>query len=86
MKRRSGGWRCQCRQSTRHSEVFFDRAALLEPDDSEPSEERWRIIGLAQGKVLFVVFTERDDDVKRIISARQATKREEREYFSQAAP
>jgi uncharacterized DUF497 family protein len=66
-------------------EVFLDGAALLEPDDSEPGEERWRIIGLAQGRVLFVVFTERGGDVKRIISARKATRREEREYFGQAA-
>jgi uncharacterized DUF497 family protein len=67
-------------------EVFLDGMALLEPDDSGSDEERWRIIGLAQGRVLFVVFTERGGDVKRIISARKATRREEREYFGQAAP
>jgi uncharacterized DUF497 family protein len=67
-------------------EVFLDGMALLEPDDSGSDEERWRIIGLAQGRVLFVVFTERGGDVKRIISARKAIKREERAYFDQAAP
>jgi uncharacterized protein len=66
-------------------DVFFDRIALFEPDDSEPGEERWRIIGLAQGRVYFVVFTERNNDVKRIISARKATKREQRDYFGQTA-
>jgi uncharacterized protein len=54
--------------------------------DSDADEERWRIIGLAGSKVLFVVYVERDDDVIRIISAREASKREEREYFGQAAP
>jgi uncharacterized DUF497 family protein len=66
--------------------VFRDPAAIIEFDDSDPDEERWRIVGLAGDKVLFVVFTERDDSVTRIISARKANKREERAYFGQAAP
>lgn len=66
--------------------VFLDQAALVELDDRYPDEDRWRIIGLAQGRVLFVVFTERDDHVIRIISARKATKHEERTYFGQTAP
>jgi uncharacterized protein len=65
--------------------VFRDPACLSSLDDSA-DEERWRVIGLAGGKVLVVVFTERNDDVIRIISAREASKREEREYFGQAAP
>jgi len=67
-------------------EVFLDRAAILQPDDSNPDEQRWSIIGLAGGRVLFVVVTERDNDVTRIISARKANKREERDYFGQATP
>ena len=67
-------------------EVFLDPACLSSLDDSSADEERWRVIGLAGGKVLFVVFTERNGDVIRIISAREASKREEREYFGQAAP
>jgi uncharacterized protein len=66
-------------------EVFLDPNALTEADD-DPSEERWRTIGLARGRVLFVVSTERDGDVIRIISARKASKREEQAYFGQAAP
>jgi len=66
--------------------VFLDPAAIFEPDDSDPDEERWRAIGLADGRLLFVVFTERDDDVTRIISARKANKREERAYLGQATP
>jgi uncharacterized DUF497 family protein len=67
-------------------QVFSDPAAIIEPDDSDPAEERWRVIGLAGGRVLFVVFTERGEDVIRIISAREASKPEERDYFGQAAP
>jgi uncharacterized DUF497 family protein len=67
-------------------DVFLDRAGLIDIDDSDPDEERWRIIGRASGRLLFVVFTEPDDDVIRIISAREANKREERRYYGQAAP
>jgi uncharacterized DUF497 family protein len=66
--------------------VFRDPARLISLDDGREGEERWRTIGLAGGKVLFVVYTERNDDVIRIISARKANKREEQEYFGQAAP
>lgn len=67
-------------------EVFRDPDRLIIPDDQIVDEERWCTIGLASGRVLFVVFTERDDDVIRIISARKANKREERKYFGQTAP
>ncbi len=66
--------------------MFVDPAALVELDDMRRNEERWRIIGLAGGQVLFVVYTERDNDVTQVISARKATKSEERSYFGQAAP
>jgi uncharacterized protein len=55
-------------------------------DESHSGEERWRVIGRAGDKLLFVVFTEPDEDVIRIISAREANKREERRYHGQAAP
>ena len=64
-------------------DVFRDPARLSNLDDSRADEERWRIIGLAGGKVFLVVYTERDDDVIRIISAREANKREERSSFGQ---
>jgi uncharacterized DUF497 family protein len=68
-------------------DVFHDPACLCSLDDSsEDEEERWRIIGLAGGKVLLVVFTERNNDVIRIVSAREANKREERDHFGQTAP
>lgn len=65
--------------------VFRDPFALTEPDD-EPAEERWRIIGLAQTGVLFVVFTERSGGVIRIISARRANRHEQDRYYRQAFP
>jgi len=67
-------------------DVFRDPARLSCLDEGSEAEERWRIIGVAGGKVLFVVYTERDDDVIRIISAREANNREERYYFGQTAP
>jgi uncharacterized protein len=60
--------------------VFQDRFAIVEPDE-EPSEERWRLIGMVRNALLFVVFTEQaaaDPTVVRLISARQATKAERR--------
>ena len=42
-------------------------------------EERWLAIGIVS-RVLFVVFTERSENVIRIISARTGTKAEKRLY------
>lgn len=67
-------------------DVFLDPAGIIDSDASDPLEERWRMIGRVDAKLLFVVFTERDDDVIRIISAREASKREERLYYGQTAP
>lgn len=54
--------------------VFFDENAVLVADPCV-TEERWDVIGLVD-KVLFVVYTERAENVIRIISARPATKEE----------
>lgn len=43
-------------------------------------EERWRAIGLMRQLVGVVVYTERREDVVRIISARKATRQEVRLY------
>ncbi|MBR4796655.1 MAG: BrnT family toxin, partial [Spirochaetia bacterium] len=40
----------------------------------------WNAIGMVE-EVLFVVFTEIDDDCIRIISARKAEKEEKYEYY-----
>ena len=64
--------------------VFADRYALIEDDDGNDFEVRWRIIGLSASKILFVVYTEIEDDVVRIISARKATRHEQNRYYRQA--
>ena len=53
----------------------------------EDEEDRWISIGRVDFAVIYVANTVRDDEngeeIIRIISARKATPREEREYFSQ---
>ena len=60
--------------------VFNDPFKIILPDlyHSE-KEERWLAIGVVS-RVLFVVFTERSENIIRIISARVGTKAEVRLY------
>jgi len=60
--------------------VFKDPLRIILPDlyHSE-KEERWLAIGCVS-RVLFVVFTERSENIIRIISARTATKAERKLY------
>ena len=61
--------------------VFEDPFAIEFLDDREDyGEERFVIIGLVDAQVLYVAYTERDDAI-RIISARRATKHEQKAYF-----
>lgn len=62
--------------------VFRDPFAIERIDDREDyGEERFVIVGMAQGQVLlFVAYAERGNRI-RIISARRATKHEENDYF-----
>jgi uncharacterized DUF497 family protein len=65
--------------------VFKDPLAVEFLDDRQDyGEERFVIIGAADGHVLSVAYTERKD-VIRIISARRATKHEEEAYRNQIA-
>jgi uncharacterized DUF497 family protein len=66
--------------------VFRDPFAIDFLDDREEyGEERFVMIGMAEGKVLlFVAYTEREEHI-RIISARRATQYEQDEYFQQNA-
>jgi len=61
--------------------VFLDPAALTfqDPDHSEDEDRAITIGRSAQQRVLFVAHTEREDRT-RIISARRATPREQRQY------
>jgi uncharacterized protein len=66
--------------------VFSDPFAIERLDDREEhGEERFVIIGAAEGKaLLFVAYTEREERI-RIISARRATQNEQDDYFRQNA-
>ena len=66
--------------------VFKDPFAIELVDDREDyGEERFVIVGMAEGRVLlFVAYTEREGRI-RIISARRATQHEQDEYFRQNA-
>ena len=60
--------------------VFKDPKRIERYDEKHSdTEDRWNVIGLV-GKVLFVVYTERGDNI-RLISARRATKEETEEYY-----
>jgi uncharacterized protein len=61
--------------------VFADVRALTKPDTLHSEfEPRYQTLGVStQLRILLVVTTERDDNV-RIISARKATSPERREY------
>jgi hypothetical protein len=66
--------------------VFDDAFANDRLDDRENyGEERFVIIGMAEGQMLlFVAYTERDERI-RVISARRATQYEQDDYFEQNA-
>jgi uncharacterized protein len=64
--------------------AFEDAFALVEYDASEDyGEDRFLLTGRAAGSIVVVVFTERKGRV-RIISAREATEHERRNYFRAA--
>ena len=58
----------------------FDDDQAVEAPDADPDEERFKIIGLAAGRLLTVVHTERRAQRFRIISAWKATKDEAKTY------
>ena len=66
--------------------VFSDPFAVERLDEREEhGEERFVIIGAAEGEaLLFVAYTEREERI-RIISARRATQYEQDDYFKKNA-
>lgn len=66
--------------------VFRDPFAIELLDDREDyGENRFVIVGMADGHVvLLVAYTERDECI-RIISARRATRYEQEDYYRQNA-
>jgi uncharacterized DUF497 family protein len=61
--------------------VFDDAFALIEQDVSEEyGEDRFLAIGMVEGVLIGVVYTERGERI-RIISARKANNHEQRKYY-----
>ncbi|MFQ4137017.1 BrnT family toxin [Nodosilinea sp. PGN35] len=65
--------------------VFYDDNArvIFDPDNSL-EEDRYLILGMSEASQLLLVchVYRRNDEVIRVISARRATSREERQYWS----
>lgn len=62
--------------------VFDADSVTVEDDRYNYGKQRFIIFGLLQGRVVAVVYTEREEFI-RIISARKATNYEQRSYFEQ---
>ena len=61
---------------------LLDPQALAQEDADSEGEARWLLIGMsASARLLTVVYTLRDEDRIRVISARKAT-RTEAEYYA----
>ena len=66
--------------------VFEDAGALDEIDDRfDYGEERYRIVGMVNGRLMMVSYTLREHRI-RIISARPASRQLENEYARQNPP
>jgi len=64
--------------------VFTDVFAIDQPDDREDyGEERITLLGMADGRLVLVAYTIRDDRI-RIISARGAEPYEQRIYHEKS--
>ena len=65
------------------AELLAGKSECLEIFDATHSidEDRFISIGIIGRGVIVVVWTERDEDLTRIISARMATPREQRRYW-----
>jgi uncharacterized DUF497 family protein len=63
-------------------EPVFDFPMITLDDDSEEyGELRLQSLGMFHGKVVFLVWTPRDDDTAHLISCRYADRQETNEYF-----
>jgi len=60
--------------------AFYDQYAISMPDPAAANEERFILVGMdAVGRIVLVVYTCRGNSI-RIISARAATKAEQKNY------
>jgi uncharacterized protein len=59
---------------------MFDSPMLIEPDDrSDYGEDRWFGLGFLHNNIAVVIWTERQNDVIRIISVRRANRHEQQQ-------
>jgi uncharacterized protein len=66
--------------------VFGDPGVLDDPDETmDYGEERFRAVGMVNGRIIAVFYTQRDARI-RIISARKATRKEQSAYARQDPP
>ncbi|CDX46803.1 conserved hypothetical protein [Mesorhizobium plurifarium] len=63
----------------KHGVAFADARRLFDDRSMDYEEERFIGIGIVNGLVLTVVYTERGDRI-RLISARKATRHEQKAY------
>ncbi len=60
---------------------LFDPFALVREDEDAEGEVRFVLVGMSrEDRLLTVCYTLREEEIIRLISARQATRREERQY------
>jgi uncharacterized protein len=60
---------------------LLDPMALTQEDDAAAGEARWRLIGMSTDvRLLTIIYTMRDADRVRLISARKATHNEALSY------
>jgi uncharacterized DUF497 family protein len=62
------------------SRVFEDIDLFVDFDTGPHDEQRFRAIGIVNALLITVTYTERGDSI-RIISARKATKHEQKTYY-----
>lgn len=64
-----------------HAGAIFEAPMLAALDTTtDYGEHRWTAIGFLGNRIVVVVFTERGEDVTRIISLRKALKNERRKF------
>ena len=62
--------------------LVFDDPNFFEQADADPHEERFKVTGLANERLLTVIYTERLPRI-RIISVRKASRHEQKAYVDQ---
>lgn len=61
--------------------VLFDPIGLSFEDIDSETEHRWVILGMSnKDRLLVVIYTLREDEIIRLISARKATRKEVKQY------